>query len=162
MGKYHNVPLWVATNAMTMGQTSAFFQYMTNDLQVKVSKAFLHHSEKQFHQFITILAKCRNVCAHGERLYNFRTTDMIPDTLLHQKLSIPQRNGLYQCGKKDLFAVVIALRYLIRNDEFLALRGTLSRLIKQVLKDCPNLTEQQLYTQMGFPINWEKITRYKK
>jgi abortive infection bacteriophage resistance protein len=162
MGKYHNVPLWVATNAMTMGQTSAFFQYMTNDLQVKVSKAFLHHSEKQFHQFITILAKCRNVCAHGERLYNFRTTDMIPDTLLHQKLSISQRNGLYQCGKKDLFAVVIALRYLIRNDEFLAFRRTLSRLIKQVLKDCPNLTEQQLYTQMGFPINWEKITRYKK
>lgn len=26
--KYHNVPLWVATNAMTMGQISAFYQYM--------------------------------------------------------------------------------------------------------------------------------------
>jgi abortive infection bacteriophage resistance protein len=160
-GKYHNVPLWVATNAMTMGQTSAFFQYMTNDLQVKVSKAFLQTSEKQFHQFITILAKCRNVCAHGERLYDFRTTDMIPDTLLHQKLSISQWNGLYQCGKKDLFAVVIALRYLIRNDEFLTFRKALSRLMKQVLKYCPHLTEQQLYAQMGFPKNWEKITRYK-
>jgi abortive infection bacteriophage resistance protein len=160
-GKYHNVPLWVATNAMTMGQTSAFFQYMTNDLQVKVSKAFLQTSEKQFHQFITILAKCRNVCAHGERLYDFRTTDMIPDTLLHQKLSISQWNGLYQCGKNDLFAVVIALRYLIRNDEFLTFRKALSRLMKQVLKYCPHLTEQQLYAQMGFPKNWEKITRYK-
>jgi hypothetical protein len=62
----------------------------------------------------------------------------------------------------DLFAVVIALRYLIRNDEFLAFRRTLSWLMKQVLKDCPHLTEQQLYAQMGFPTNWEKITLYKK
>lgn len=66
--KYHNVPLWVATNAMTMGQISAFYQYMSNDLQVKVSKSYPNYSEKQLHQFITVIAKYRNVCAHGERL----------------------------------------------------------------------------------------------
>ncbi len=98
--KYHNVPLWVATNAMTMGQTSAFYQYMPNDIQVKVSKAYPQYTEKQLHQFITVIAKCRNVCAHGERLFDFRTTDMIPDTLLHSKLGISSKKGLYQDGKK--------------------------------------------------------------
>lgn len=160
--KYHNVPLWVATNAMTMGQVSAFYQYMTNDLQAKVSKAYPNYTEKQLHQFITILAKYRNVCAHGERLYNFKTTDMIPDTLLHTKLSIPRRKNLYIYGKNDLFAVVISLRYLIRNDEFKEFKKSLSQLIRQVLIKCPHLAESQILSEMGFPNNWAKIMRYKK
>lgn len=159
--KYHNVPLWVATNAMTMGQISAFYQYMTNDLQVKVSKAYPDYTEKQLHQFITIIAKFRNVCAHGERLYNFKTTDMIPDTLLHSKLSIPQRKNLYIYGKNDLFAVVISLRYLIRDEEFKRFKLSLLHLIKQVLKNCPHLTGSQLLNEMGFPANWNQIIRYK-
>ena len=160
--KYHNVPLWVAINAMTMGQTSAFYQYMPNDIQVKVSKAYPQYTEKQLHQFITVIAKCRNVCAHGERLFDFRTTDMIPDTLLHSKLRIPCKKGLYQNGKKDLFAVLIALRYLISDTEFKTFRKNMAFLIKDVLKKCPHLTEDQLLKEMGFPKSWAKITRYKK
>lgn len=160
--KYHNIPLWVATNAMTMGQISAFYQYMPNDIQVKVSKAYSQYTEKQIHQFITVIAKCRNVCAHGERLFDFRTTDMIPDTLLHEKLKIPCKRGLYQNGKKDLFAVVIALRYLISDTKFKTFRRNLAYIIKDVLKKCPHLTEDQLLKEMGFPNNWAKITRYKK
>lgn len=160
--KYHNVPLWVTTNAMTMGQTSAFYQYMPNDIQVKVSKTYPQYTEKQLHQFITVIAKCRNVCAHGERLFDFRTTDMIPDTLLHSKLGIPCKKGLYQNGKKDLFAVVIALRYLISDTEFKTFRRNLALLTQNVLKECPHLTEDQLLKKMGFPENWAKITRYKK
>ena len=160
--KYHNVPLWVATKAMTMGQTSAFYQYMPNDVQVKVSKAYPQYTEKQLHQFITVIAKCRNVCAHGERLFDFRTTDMIPDTLLHSKLEIPCQKGLYQNGKKDLFAVVIALHYLISDGEFSIFCKSMTLLIKNVLRKCPHLTEEQLLKEMGFPKNWVKITRYKK
>ena len=160
--KYHNVPLWVAINAMTMGQVSAFYQYMTNDLQTKVSKTYPNYTEKQLHQFITVLAKYRNVCAHGERLYNFKTKDMIPDTLLHAKLSIPQKKNLYIYGKNDLFAVVLSLRYLIRDDEFKMFKKSLSPLIKRVLANCPHLDKNQLLRQMGFPNNWDKIIKYKK
>lgn len=158
---YGNVPLWVAMNAVTFGQLSAFYQYMPNDVQVKVSKHFPGYTEKQLHQFITIIAKCRNVCAHGERLYDFRTQDTIPDTLLHQKLSIPLKKGSYTLGKHDLFAVVLSLRYLINNDDFKSFKRSLIQLIKRVLKQCPHLTQAQLLKQMGFPENWEKICRYK-
>ena len=147
-------------NAVTFGQLSAFYQYMPNDVQVKVSKHFPGYTEKQLHQFITIIAKCRNVCAHGERLYDFRTQDTIPDTLLHQKLSIPLKKGSYTLGKHDLFAVVLSLRYLINNDDFKSFKRSLIQLIKRVLKQCPHLTQAQLLKQMGFPENWEKICRY--
>lgn len=87
---------------------------------------------------------------------------MIPDTLLHSKLRIPCKKGLYQNGKKDLFAVLIALRYLISDTEFKTFRKNMAFLIKDVLKKCPHLTEDQLLKEMGFPKNWAKITRYKK
>lgn len=158
---YHNVPLWVAMNAVTFGQLSAFYQYMPNDIQVKVSKHFPVYSEKQLHQFITVIAKFRNVCAHGERLFDFHTSDTIPDTLLHKKLNIPTKKGSYLFGKHDLFAVVLALRYLIENDEFKKFKASLSRSIHQILKQCPHITQAQLLKEMGFPDNWEKISRYK-
>ncbi|MDC7287035.1 Abi family protein [Blautia schinkii] len=159
--EYHNVPLWVAMNAITFGQLSAFYQYMPNDIQTKISKHFPGYSEKQLHQFITIIAKCRNVCAHNERLYNFHTNDAIPNTILHNKLNIPTSKGCYMLGKHDLFAVVLSLRYLIGNEEFKIFKASLTRLVKHVLKQCPHLTEIQLLKEMGFPKNWGKICRYK-
>jgi len=87
---------------------------------------------------------------------------MIPDTLLHKKLAIPCKKGLYQNGKKDLFSVVISLRYLIADEDFKIFRRNLAFLIKDVLKKCPHLTEDQLLNEMGFPKNWAKITQYKK
>ena len=102
------------------------------------------------------------MCAHGERLYSFQVNEAIPDTLLHSKLQLPRKKGQYIIGKNDLFAVVIALRYLIPNEDFKVFRKSLSLLIKDVLKKCPHLTEDQLLKEMGFPKNWSKISRYKK
>ena len=159
---HHNIPLWVATNALTFGQISKMYQYATTDLRTKISKNFTNISEKQLHQFITIVARCRNVCAHGERLFSFRIHETIPDTLLHKKMQISLKNGNYQYGKQDLFAVVIALRYLISPEDFKAFKSGLTKLINKVLKQCPHLTREQLLNEMGFPENWEKIMRYKK
>ena len=159
---YNNVPLWVAMNAFTFGQVSKMFQYITNDIQYKISQKFENITERELHQFITVLARCRNVCAHGERLFSFRIQETIPNTLLHKKLKIIEKNGNYIHGKQDLFSVVIALRYLISNEEFRNFKRSLNRLINKVLKQCPHLTQEQLLKEMGFPKNWNKIMRYKK
>ncbi|MBQ8802258.1 MAG: Abi family protein [Tyzzerella sp.] len=160
--KYNNVPLWVATNAITFGQVSKLYQYLPNDIQSKISKEFEHISERQLHQFIRVLSSCRNVCAHSERLYSFAVKESIPDTVLHKKLKIQQKKGQYLLGKNDLFSVVIALRYLINNHEFTSFKKSLKKLIKTVLYNCPHLTETQLLSKMGFPSNWDSITRFKK
>lgn len=97
--EYGNVPLWVAMNALTFGQVSKMYQYAPTDIRTKIAKRFGGISEKQLHQLITIVARCRNVCAHGERLYSFRIRETIPDMPLHKKLNIPQKNGQYTGGK---------------------------------------------------------------
>lgn len=159
---YGNVPLWVASNALTFGQISKMYQYATSDIRTKISKNFDNISEVQLHQLVTVLARCRNVCAHGERLYDFHIRETIPDMPLHQKLELPTKNNQYTMGKQDLFAAVIALRYLINAEDFKVFKSGLTKLINKVLKQCPHLTRGQLLKKMGFPDNWEKIMRYKK
>ncbi|MDO5424381.1 MAG: Abi family protein [Eubacteriales bacterium] len=158
---YKNVPLWVAMNALTFGQVSKMYQYATSDVRTKISKNFVGITEKQLHQFVTVAACCRNICAHGERLYSFKIKEAIPDTIIHQKMSIPQKHGQYICGKSDLFAVVIALKYLIADEEFKRFKKHFGKLIKNVLKKCPHISRENLLNVMGIPDNWEKITRYK-
>ena len=159
---YSNVPLWVAVNALTFGNVAAMYQYCTTDIRTKVSQNYDSISESELHQFIRIIASCRNVCAHGERLFQFHSRISGPDTILHSKLKVPKKNGTYLLGKHDLFAVVIALRYLVDNEEYKLFKRELLKLIKQVCIDCPHITIQQLYDYMGFPSNWDKITRFKK
>lgn len=160
--KYNNVPLWVAMNAFTFGQVSKIYQYIPNDIQYKISKDFPHITERELHQFITVLARCRNVCAHNERLFSFHIRETIPDTTLHHKLEIPRKKGQFIKGKQDLFSVVITLRYLLDNEEFKQFKSQLVRHINHVLKLCPHLTREQLYSEMGFPENWNRITYYKR
>jgi len=158
---YNNVPLWVTMNALTFGQVSKMYQYAESDIRTKISKNYSHISEKQLHQMITILAKCRNVCAHGERLYSFNTTDTIPDMPLHSKMAIIKKKEQYSIGKHDLFSIVISLRYLLDNAEFKYFKTQLVHQIKSILKSCPHISEQQLLEQMGFPHNWKSISRYR-
>ena len=97
---YGNVPLWVAMNAFTFGQVSKMFQYITNDVQYKISQKFEHITERELHQFITVLARCRNVCAHGERLFSFRIHETIPNTLLHKNCKFHRKTETISTGNK--------------------------------------------------------------
>ena len=158
---YHNVPLWVLVNALTFGTLSKMYFFFPFDLQSKVSKNFAHVNEKQLGQFLAVMTKFRNVCAHNERLFSYRSKDAIPDMELHAKLGIPKGRGLYQCGKNDLFAVVIAFRYLLPKQEFLVFKRALTTQIDNFLKSTTHISEEELLHAMGFPANWKKISLYR-
>lgn len=157
-----NVPLWVLVNAVTFGSLSKFYSLVTPDLKVKVSKNFEKVNEKQLRQYLSVITKFRNVCAHNERLFSYQTQDDIPNTALHQKLNLPKNGTQYSCGKRDLFAMVISFRYLLPAQEFRTFKASLAHTIRQYLDASPAMTEATLYQYMGFPTNWKKITSYKK
>ena len=160
--KYGNVPLWVLTNALTFGNISKMYMLLPQDIQIKVSKNYPCINERQMVSILTVLVKFRNVCAHGERLFTYKTTDSIPDLPLHKKLEITQKGSQYITGKNDLFSVIIALRYLLNDYWYKEFIKALKTLINRYLKKHDSISEQELYKKMGFPGNWKKITRYRK
>ena len=81
---------------------------------------------------------------------------------LHDKMNISHKHGQYCNGKNDLFAVVVALRYLLEDEEFKTFKKNLLRMLNGILKECPHISKENLFSKMGFPGNWDKIMRYKK
>ena len=154
--------MWVLVNGLTIGNLSKFYFLTTQDLQIKVSKNFYGVNEKQLHQYLTVITKFRNVCAHNERLYSYRTKDTIPDTVLHKKLGISKKGTEYIQGKRDLFSLVIAFRYLLPNEDFKKFKKSLIQIIRHYFKTSSVLTETQLNEMMGFPSDWKDISKYKK
>ena len=158
---YQNVPLWVLVNTLTFGQISKFYTLLPFAMQSSISREYKHVNERQLEQYLKVLTLFRNVCAHNERLFSFRTHIDFPDTDLHRKLQIPKNGNQYLYGKRDLFGIIIAFRYLFASETFICFKKSLKRLLRQYTNRSTRLTEAQLCSLMGFPLNWEKITRYQ-
>ena len=159
---YGNVPLWVLVSGITFGSLSKFYSLVTPDLKVKVSKNFVNVNERQLEQYLSVITKFRNVCAHNERLYSYQTMNDIPNTAIHKKLGLPQTGTQYVCGKHDLFALVISFKYLLTKSDFVKFKGSLSKILNHYLDSQNALEETVLYGYMGFPNNWKNISKYSK
>ena len=137
---YHNVPLWVLINALTFGQLSKMYSFLPFQIQSKISHQFVHVNERELAQYLKVLVLYRNICAHNERLFSHKVYSEIPNTILHQKLNIAQNGVQYIYGKKDLFGVVIAFRYLLPKEEFIIFKRMLSKQIEKYLRQSQRIS----------------------
>jgi len=158
---YGNVPLWVLVKVLTFGNISKMYQCFTQDLQIDISKNFENVNEKELMQYLRVLTKFRNVCAHNERLFSFITKDDIPDTVIHAKMKIAKKGTQYVYGKKDLYSAVIAFRYLLQKEDFYKFKRLLSRTIDTFITQTSNVTMNELLHEMGFPESWKKVSSFK-
>ena len=91
---YHNVPLWVLMNAMTFGQLSKMYSFLSSRIQSKISRNFNHVNERELEQYLNVLVLYRNVCAHNERLYDYKyRKGTIDDTDVHKLLALPKKTA---------------------------------------------------------------------
>lgn len=158
---YNNVPLWVLVNTLTFGQLSKIYSFLPFQIQSDISHNFIHVNEKALEQYLRSLVLYRNVCAHNERLFSHKIYSDIPDTPLHNKLKIPRSGTQFSMGKRDLFSIVIAFRYLLSKNDFKIFKLNLSKLIDKYIKSTSCISEQKLLYLMGFPQNWKDISKYK-
>lgn len=158
---YQNVPLWTVVNTLTIGQISKMYSFMQSDIQSKISHCYEAANEKELKQYLKVITDFRNVCAHNERLFLYHSHTDIPDTALHAKLSIPKTGSSYSSGKNDLFALVIALRYLLTKDDFKTFYKQLKKLISSYESKTTSANANKLLASMGFCNNWKSILRYK-
>ena len=158
---YGNVPLWVIMKTLTLGQTSKMYSFMLPSIKSKVSIHYDNITEKELIQYLKVLTVFRNICAHNERLFSFETRFEIPDTTLHKKMGIPQNGTQYLYGKHDMFALLIAFRYLLDKEDFKLLKKELTKQLNTFSAATSVSQKNKLLQAMHFPANWSNITRYK-
>lgn len=152
---YQDVPLWVLTTDLTIGEIASMYRYLKGHCKTLVCNDFHHIGRNELGKMLIILTKYRNVCAHGNRLFNYKTQDSVPDLVAHRKLHIKKINSRYQQGKSDLFATVIALKYLLDDSDFRLFYYELKKVIKKYSPSNKTLE------RMGFPCNWMSILRIR-
>lgn len=154
MEKYGEVPLWVIAQTMTFGNMSKMYTFSEEKLQSRVARNFKDVYGGQLSAMLNVTSKFRNVCAHGERLYNFKTKSSIPDLPIHREI-----RGQYSISKNDLFNLCISFKYLLAESEFSNLVDMISSTIDVSFDKLNDFYRQQILKSMGFPQNWEEILR---
>lgn len=153
---HHNVPLWVAIKAVTLGTTSKMYSLCTQDIQATVSKEFPVITEQQLIGMLDLLTRVRNVCAHNERLYDFDAggNRAIQATPLHAQLGIGKKKSYYRKGQRDLFAAIVCFKYLLSPEEFQFTMDEIKAEIDTLCSKTKQFQKNKILSCMGFPPNW--------
>lgn len=156
MMKYGFVPLWVLINAISFGTLCNFLELMKQQERVTIAKHF-GISEKELIQYVKLLVYFRNICAHGERLYNTKVPHFlfIPDNSIHKEMNIAKsETGLYLYGKNDLFALIIVLDILYLPKGDYDLQCEIQAAITELSKNLNVITIYDILKLMNFPLEW--------
>lgn len=148
-------------HAVTFGQLSKMYSYQKNIIKIKVSQNFIDVSPKNLENYLNLLTKFRNVAAHGERFYCFKTKTDIQDTTIHKKLKIPKKNGKYTKGKNDLFSIIIIFYYLLTHEDFLTFCEQLEKILLLGEKALSHIKNKNILELMGIPQNWTEFKKMK-
>lgn len=157
---HDNVPLWAAVKVLTLGNISKMYSLCTESIQIEVAKEFPKVTSEAMVGMLDMLTRVRNVCAHSERLYDFsvKRSRAILDMPAHATLGIAKsKSGLYNQGKKDLFASLICLKYLLEQDEFDEVVMSIDAALCKLHSKTKVLPPNKILSCMGFPENWVDI-----
>lgn len=157
------VPLWVLVNILTLGTVSVFYQNMKEEDQNNVGKKFAIQPD-EMKSILSLLSVFRNQCAHDGRLYNMKAIknngqpNNIKTNQIHRKLAIPFDVGNNpQCGKNDLFAIVIVFKSMLSKTSFNKFFFALKKEIVCLEKKLKVIGIDVVLKEMGFPSNWMDI-----
>lgn len=153
------IPLWVLVKIFTLGRVNNFYNNMRDADKNKVARelAFDYRLESEnITKYTKLIALFRNLCAHEERMYNFKSLNEsrrpinLPLTQLHSTLNITgNRNGL--------FDVIICLKYLLSKTDFFTLFVKLENLINNLDDEIKSIDTKDILFEMNFPENWKEI-----
>ena len=155
--KYGTVPFWVIIQTLTIGNISKIFFYSRQELQSQVAREFENIYGNHLSAMLNVLSKFRNVCAHGERLYNYKTKKSILDLPIHSKIK-----NYNPTSKNDLFNVLICLKYLSEERDFTSMIKIIDEMINVIIKALGKDYTSAILKEMGFPKNWKDINILEK
>jgi len=140
-----------------MGNASKFFKFMQAMEQNEVARRFSLRPNIVNNYFNNI-SLARNICAHGERFCTFGFTTEINLLPEHSSLRIPMVHGKPVQGIKDLFAVLLMVKYLLNDAEFFKkMKAEIAQSLVTLNEHLESITIDDVMTMMGFPSNWEIV-----
>ena len=80
---YGYVPMWILVKVLSLGIISELYSILKSDDRMFIAELYKMDAET-LGIYISLLANYRNICAHEDILYDYRTQRQIPDNRYHQ------------------------------------------------------------------------------
>ena len=158
---YGYIPLWVLVKVLSFGIVVDLFSILKKEDQYDIIELY-DLDLKTFNTYLSVLSNYRNLCAHEDIVYSNRTQKIIDDCIYHRKLNIPMMDNEYIYGKNDLFALMIILKSLLKDEEFKNLVIEIDLLISDLKNDIKTISVAKILDKMGFPENYKDIVEVTK
>lgn len=155
---YGYIPLWVVVKVLSFGIVGELYTILQYQDQKEIADVFGIDIFSMV-EYLPVLANYRNLCAHEDICYNNKTQKAIEDTRYHRLLYIPKVEDEYIYGKNDLFALVIILKSILKEDDFTLFMNEISYELDRLAGKLETIKIDKVLHVMGFPNNYKEIVR---
>lgn len=160
LSNYGYVPLWILVKLLSFGMINEFYSIIKPEDKVNIAN-YYNLDVETLGIYIGLLSNYRNLCAHEDIVYDHRTQKEIPDTKYHFELNIPLTNDEYIYGKNDIFSVIIMLKYMLTESDFVDFINEIEYDLNILDGKVNVIPQSKILDIMGFPSNWNEIAKLK-
>ncbi len=152
----YSPPLWAATELMTLGELSKWFQATRdNALKSAIGHDLGLPTREIVEGVLQVLAYVRNICAHHGRLWNRRLVKRLPRIKRFQSDMVLVPAGSQTQNDNRLYNVLVVLLYLLdKQATDSSFRGRLIDLLASM--------PDEVYEAMGCPEDWAERSVWRK
>ena len=161
VSNYGYIPLWILVKVLSFGIVSEMFSILKKEDQKEIASVYELEPETLI-VYLPILANYRNLCAHEDILYENKTQKVIEDTIYHQLLNIKKDETGYIQGKNDVFALIIIMKQLLRQEDFKNMIIELDHVIETLNYNLNTISINLVLQKMGFPNNWSNLANIER
>jgi abortive infection bacteriophage resistance protein len=151
----YSPPLWSATELMTLGELSKWFQATKNNsIKSQVGHDLGLPTKEIVEGTLQVLSYVRNICAHHGRLWNRRTVKRLPKIKRFQKDLVLVSEGDQEKNDNRLYNVLVVLLHLMDRQ---ATDSTLRERLRTLIEERSDTDR----STMGFSVDWQKRPVWK-
>lgn len=159
LSNYGYIPLWIVVKVLSFGIVGELYSILQKEDQEEIADIY-KISVKNLVNYLPILANYRNLCAHEDLCYNNKTYKKIDHTKFHDIMNIPKdKDGEYLYGVNDLFAIVIIMKQILKEDDFILMMNEISYELDILDGKIETIPINNILEAMGFPLNYKEIVR---
>ena len=161
VNNYGYIPLWVLVKVLSFGIVGELYSILKKEDQISIADIY-HLDPDTFSNYLVILSNYRNLCAHEDIVFENRTQRLIDDTKYHRILKIDIMNDEYIYGKNDLFALIIIIKQMLKDNEVKDMALEIENLLRNLEYNVKSIPIEKVLDRMGFPKNWMDIVEIDK
>ncbi len=142
--KYGYVPPFVLTKVLTFGVASSYYGLLKQSDRQAISKYF-KVTDKFLKQALKNLTMVRNISAHNDRLFCFRSKSY----LSYKEID---KNYKRKDNETNLYMIIKTMEYLLKDDlkDFITI---FNKEVDQLKQELTSIDIKDILTIMGFPSN---------